>query len=198
MKYIITTGPTAAGKDDLMDAMAGELKAEGIDAYKPWYYTTRKELRPGEQPGDKHLLSDKEFEAMRSRGEIPYPMENAGYQIGYPQTELEKGEVVVMTLSGVDARRQRDKVREQGHEAFMIYLYAPKEDRIERIRHRGGPDGQMTLIYEPAFEKVNNDAERADLDSYADYDLRIENKEGKFNEIFAEIMPKVREFVHAR
>ena len=71
MKYVIVCGATASGKDSVIDEMMKEANQEtpGI-LNKTWYYTTRKEVRPGEDPNAEYFLSEEEFDRKISQGDF--------------------------------------------------------------------------------------------------------------------------------
>ena len=74
---------------------------------------------------------------------------------------------------------------------MTILLSAPRQERVQRIRMR-----ESWLFTEPAEDKVDQDISREGTETGINFDLRVENKEGRFEETMAEIMPKVKEFLN--
>ena len=52
------------------------------------------------------------------------------------------------------------------------------------------------LFTEPAEDKVDQDVSREGTEAGIEFDLKIENKEGRFEETMTEIMPRVKEFLN--
>jgi guanylate kinase len=173
MKYIIFTGTSGSGKDSIIDHIVerAEAKKPG-QVRKAWYYTTRNYLRSGEKK-DHRFLTDEEFNNKLDKGEIIFPAKNADYQVGYPFEELDNNNVVVMNINADAARELKAKVESKGGQVFMVYLDAPKEQRIERLRFR-----ENMLLYEPVEEKINNDIVESGLEKHGDFNLVLENKDG--------------------
>lgn len=192
MNYILFTGTTAAGKDIFIEDVFERTKKDypEVNITNAWYYTTRNELRPGEKR-DHRFLTDAEFDEKVKNNEIFMPGKNAGYQVGYPmpKKDPERG-IVVMNIMPEGAREMKVLAEKAGGKCLMIYIDAPKEQRVERIRRR-----ESWLIYEPAEYKANNDITESGFEKYPDYDLHVENKDGDLEKNKEIIWKKTKEFL---
>src|ERR1043166_4741274 len=155
MKLITVSGPTAAGKDTLVDAILAEANREtaGNLANIP-YYTTRKILRPGEVKSPYHI-TEQEFEEKVRKGELLFWDQNADYRVGTAINELGKNENQIINVAPQFVENLRKFMSERQGKVFSIALTAPKEQRIERIRLR-----ESWLFSEPAEHKVEQDIAR--------------------------------------
>src|SRR4051812_32189447 len=103
MKCIIVSGPTAAGKDTVIDSIIEKVESQGKSIYKARYYTTRTELRPGENPKDKYFLSEQAFQSKLREGEIIFSDRVSDYQVGYAATEFDRDDNVIVNIDSKHA-----------------------------------------------------------------------------------------------
>lgn len=190
MKIIIVAGPSNAGKDAVIDFMLEELNKENPGSVsKSRYFTTRKEDRSGEVK-DEYFLTDEKFNEKVKKGEIVFKGLNSDYQVGYSAKEFEKTENVLVNIASKFVKPFKKYVKEKGGHTFSIFLWAPREVRVQRHMRREG-----YVIYEPSEFKVDNDITTETLESAQGYDLKLENSEGEFEKTMEQIMPKVKEFL---
>jgi guanylate kinase len=165
-----------------------ELKIEPVK--KAWYYTTRKEDRTGESANRQEKLTDTEFNEKVSKGEIIFNEKNSDYQVGYPTEILnEKSGVLIFNISTDAAKKLERQAQKNNGQVLTIFLDAPKEQRVERIRSRDG-----WVIYEPAEFKVENDVTKSEQSN--EYHLVVENKDGELEKNYETIFNRVKEFVN--
>src|SRR3989344_664991 len=187
-KWITVSGPAGSGKDTLVNNLITEINMEQPGAVdKVDYYTTRKELRPGEDPGAKYFLTEAEFDEKLRRGELPFWDTNADYRVGIPMSGLEKNEPVIINMAPKYINQLRELVAQKGAEMFSIYLSAPQRQRAQRIRLREG-----WLFEEPVEDRLENDIAKEGSETEQVFDVKIENKEGGFDEVLKEVLPKVK------
>ena len=192
MKYIVVCGATAAGKDSVIDEMVKEANQENPGSLdKTWYYTTRKEVRPGEDPKAEYFISEEEFDRKISQGEFFSYAPNANYRVATPYSQLEKGNNIVISIPPRYVERLKEYAAQKNREVLTILLSAPRQERVQRIRMR-----ESWLFTEPAEDKVDQDVSREGTEAGIEFDLKIENKEGRFEETMTEIMPRVKEFLN--
>ncbi|HTL39658.1 MAG TPA: hypothetical protein VL306_02505 [Methylomirabilota bacterium] len=191
MKYIIVCGPTAAGKDTVIDELVKEINQEKPGLLnKTWYYTTRREVRPGEDPNAEYFLSEEEFDQKIARGEFFSHGTNAGYRVATSYSQLNQEGNIVISITTQYLERLKDYAAKNGVEALSILVTAPREVRANRIRMR-----ESWLFTEPVEDKIEQDISKEGTELGKEFDIRIENKEGQFDETMREVIPKVREFL---
>ena len=189
MKTIVFTGPTAAGKDTIIDRILLELQKEFPNRVaRTRYYTTRKQLRPGELR-DEYFVTDEEFD-QKVETEGLLKGNNAGYRVGFSFKELGKAEITLINLTTGFARLVKDFTRGKGGTSYLVFVTAPKDQRIARIIKR---DDNLSL--EDAKFKAENDVTSDDWDIHQDFDLRIENRDGELEQVVHKILTRVQEFL---
>ncbi|MBI5530914.1 MAG: AAA family ATPase [Candidatus Doudnabacteria bacterium] len=192
MKYIIFSGTTGSGKDTIINRLHEDLKNLQIEPVKrAWYYTTRKVDRKGENPNRKDKISDEEFNEKVSKGEIILDHKNSNYQVGYPSEILnEKSGIIIFNIAVWAAKQLQDYALQNDGRAVTIFLDAPKEQRIGRIKHRDGLSADESVIF-----KVENDITKSE--HATGYNLVVQNKDGDLEKNYEIILSKVKEFLNA-
>ena len=190
MKAIMVSGPSGSGKDVIIDSIVSEINRErGQVLEKPLYFTTRKP-RPGEQINSS-FLTEEAFQQKLKAGEIMFPGENAGYHVGYPKPKnLATDKILIYNILKEGAESLKAQIELEGGEVLMVYIHAPKEMRVERIRRRDG-----WVIYEPAEYKVENDITSDNPKEFSNYDLIVENKEGDLEKSIQIIKDRITKFI---
>ncbi|MBI5530916.1 MAG: hypothetical protein HY918_05495 [Candidatus Doudnabacteria bacterium] len=193
MKIIIICGPTASGKDSVIDEMYRELNQEYPGKVSQATYFKTRAARPQEKI-DKYFISEEEFEKKRGSGEIPDEFwgEVSNYRVGYSINEFTKSEIVLVNIDDKKARNLKEVAQQSNNEVLSIFLHAPEEVRKQRFMSREG-----WLIYEPAEYRLSHDVTDPNPENHKDFDLIVENKEGALAETMKEIMPAVKEFVES-
>jgi len=193
MKYIIFTGPTASGKDTIMDAAVTEFnKVQPKSLEKAWYYTTRKDIRPGEKSTDEPFLTEEEFDTKLAKGEILLPNKKEKYRVGYPMLDLKKPGTTVLAFNAENGRKFKAIIEEKGGEVLMVYIYTKPDEQIRRIMGREG-----LLFEEMAADKAAKDNVENDPEKHRDYDLVIENKEGELERTKEIVFGRIKEFIES-
>jgi guanylate kinase len=191
MKYIVFTGTTGAGKDELISYVLSKAKSKYPEKLeKAWYYTTQ---NPGERPGEAsydRFITDEKFNQLNGENLIFAAAQNSHYQVGYPLLESKADKVTILNINPKGARELKQKAELLGGKVLMIYLDAPKQQRVERIRFR---DNQ--LLYEPVEEKVDLDVVKGGAEAHKDYDLIVENKDGDLERTKDIVWGKIEEFL---
>lgn len=193
MKIIIVSGPTASGKDSVVYEISREINQGYPGKVSQASYFKTRGIRPQEK-NDGYFISEDEFKKKRDSGEIPDWLwgKVSDYNVGYSEDEFAKSEIVLVNIDDKKARHLKDMVRQKNGKVLSIYLHAPEEVRKQRFMSREG-----WLIYEPAEYRLSHDVTDPNPENHKDFDLVIENKEGKLADTMKEIMPAVREFLES-
>jgi guanylate kinase len=190
MKYITVSGPAGVGKDSLIDAIISACNKDNPEAIQSApYYTTRKELRQNEEKTE-YFISEEEFDEKIKKGELFCYSKNADYRVGTSFADLSRGQAQIVNLAPQFVEKLREYAKQNGGDLLAVALSAPKQERINRIRLR-----ESWLFTEPAEFKVDNDIAGENWESEANFDMRIENKPEEFQKTFAEVYPRVKEFL---
>lgn len=132
---ITITGPTAAGKSYLVDAMLEQGLINKLVSH-----TTRKP-RPNEREGyDYYFIQENDFKWMSDRGSFIEEVEFNGTHYGTLQAEIEnkvdgkKPAVIIVEPKGVE---MYSKICEQnGFKHIKVFVNTPEELRLSRLEKR--------------------------------------------------------------
>lgn len=188
MKSILISGSAGAGKDTIIEQLYRDLQAQNIKVEKAWFYKTRKP-RPGEDPNSPEWITREEFERKLANNELVFPGENAGEKVAYGKDWFRKSaDVLIFNIMPSAVEKLKELSVTAGGQAYSISVDAPRQQRLERVRHR-----ENYLIYEPAEYKLENDI--AKEYNKSDFDLVIENPDGEFEKTYENIFNHVKEFL---
>jgi guanylate kinase len=134
-KLFVITAPSGAGKSSLIQAILKEDPSLRLSIS----YTTRAP-RPGEQNGrEYHFVDEREFLAMRGRGEFLESAEVHGYRYGTAKR------VISEALSrGHDWQGAR-QVRELHPDCVGIFILPPSVEELERRLRARGLDAEAVI-----------------------------------------------------
>ncbi len=193
MKIIIICGPTASGKDTIAEEIFKETEKLYPGKVEMAKYFKTRVPRP-EEKDDGYFISEDDFQKKRDLGEIPDWLwgKVSNYRVGYNSGEFSKSEIVLVNIDDKKARHLKDMVKQKNGKVLSIYLHAPEQVRKQRFMSREG-----WLIYEPAEYRLSHDVTDPNPENHKDFDLIVENKEGKLAETMKEIMPAVRKFLES-
>jgi len=179
-KLVIISSPSGGGKDSIINALLKILPNSGR-----LLTTTTRPLRPGNIQGvDYNFVSQEEFlEKIKSNDFLEYN----NYAGNYYGSEKEKltqaleNYNYVLTQIEVNGKHNLDKI---GIKNISVFLLPDNLDILaERIRKRGGiSEGVLKERLEIA---------KKEIDDSVDYNLRIVNKDGYFEET----VQKIAEFL---
>jgi guanylate kinase len=133
-KLFVITAPSGAGKSTLIQALLQDDPSLRLSIS----YTTRPP-RPGEQNGrEYHFVDDKEFLAMRARGEFLESAEVHGNRYGTAKQvigeALSRGHDLLLEIDWQGARQ----VRHLHPDCIGIFILPPSIEELERrMRSRG-------------------------------------------------------------
>jgi guanylate kinase len=156
-RLFVVTAPSGAGKTSLIDAVMKEDPTLGISVS----YTTRAP-RAGEVDGaDYHFVTEREFLAMRSRGEFLEDAEVHGNRYGTSRQvildALERGRDLILEIDWQGAQQ----IRRLYPDAIGIFILPPSIEELER-RLRGRAQDAEAVIrrrVENAREEISHQEE---------------------------------------
>jgi guanylate kinase len=169
-RLFVITAPSGAGKSSLINALLKDDPSLKLSIS----YTTRAP-RPGEQSGrEYHFVDEREFLAMRSRGEFLESAEVHGYRYGTAKRviaeALERGRDLLLEIDWQGARQ----VRELHPDCVGIFILPPSLEELERRLRSRGQDAEsviqrrlanareeLTHIDEFKYRIINKDFEAA-------------------------------------
>lgn len=163
-RLIVLAGPSGVGKGTLLK----HLRQRHPEIRVSVSATTRRP-RPGETDGQHYyFISQDQFDAMISRGELLEWAEFAGNYYGTPKgpiaAAIAQGQRVILEIELVGARQ----IRENFPDAKQIFLCPPDADSLEaRIRSRG-QDSEAAIARRLARAK-------AELAAAHEFDQQIVN-----------------------
>jgi guanylate kinase len=140
-KLFVITAPSGAGKSSLIRALLKDDPSLKLSIS----YTTRPP-RPGEQDGrEYHFVDDKEFLAMRSRGEFLESAEVHGNRYGTAKRviveALERGHDLLLEIDWQGARQ----VRRLHPDCVGIFILPPSIEELERRMRTRGQDAEDVI-----------------------------------------------------
>ena len=140
-KLFVITAPSGAGKSSLIKALLADDPSLKLSIS----YTTRAP-RPGEQNGrEYHFVDDREFLAMRGRGEFLESAEVHGYRYGTAKRvireALERGHDLLLEIDWQGARQ----VRELHPDCVGIFILPPSVEELERRLRARGQDAEAVI-----------------------------------------------------
>jgi guanylate kinase len=165
---VVLSGPSAAGKDAVLEALA----RTGLPLTRIVTVTTRVP-RPTETPGvDYHFVSVEEFIALRDSGQLLEWADVYGKYYGTPrrstQEALDRGETVVLKIDVQGA----DQVRRRAPGAVFVFLGPGSFDElVRRLAGRGTESAE-------AFQRRVQQA-RDELRQLPSFDYVIVNRQGE-------------------
>jgi guanylate kinase len=165
---VVLSGPSAAGKDAVLDALRGT----DVEFTRIVTIITRPP-RPSETPGvDYHFVSIEEFKQLRDSGQMLEWADVYGKLYGTPlgatRDALERGETVVLKIDVQGAAQ----VRARAPDAVFIFIAAGSFDElVERLRARGTESVD-------AFQRRVEQA-REELAQLPAYDYLVVNRRGE-------------------
>lgn len=155
MAKLALVGKGASGKTYLLDVLVKR-------GYKPLVSHTSRPPRDGEVNGKTyHFVSKEEFEDMVARDMfVEYQIFN-GWYYGTTKEEWDNADIMILSPEGV-----KDIVKSgRRKDVFIIYLNAPTELRLQRMKARGD------MVGDTIERRINADEEA--FKDYTDYDLLI-------------------------
>ncbi len=176
IRLLILVGPSGVGKGTITERLLAEVPF----LHRASTYTTRKP-RPGEiEKGQYRFVSEEEFwEKVRS-GEIMEHTEvyGTGTLYGMPADLIENvppGKHVV--LAEVDPNGRRFLIERYPKRCFSVFITAPPDVLIERIRHRAGQEGSDEDELRARLTTARQQVKEAGT-----YDYIVFNEEGRLDE----------------
>ena len=188
---ITFSGARGSGKDTMISELIPIYSTEDLNRMIP---CTTRDIRDGEIDGvHQHFMSEDKFILEEKRGKFIFtnPKNASGYCSGTLKSELcHKFGVIDITASG--AKKLRDYVFQNGGRALSFMLYADYDTRYERVRSR-----QKGISNEELDLMMNNDPTDPDPESHPYWFVRVENKDGHFNEALSRVEMTIKEFLAA-
>jgi guanylate kinase len=140
-RLFVITAPSGAGKSSLIKALLKEDPSLKLSIS----FTTRAP-RPGEQNGrEYHFVDDREFLAMRERGEFLESAEVHGYRYGTAKRvigdALGRGHDLLLEIDWQGARQ----VRELHPDYVGIFILPPSLAELERRLRSRGQDAEGVI-----------------------------------------------------
>jgi len=140
-KLFVITAPSGAGKSSLIQALLKDDPSLKLSIS----YTTRPP-RPGEQDGrEYHFVDDREFLAMRSRGEFLESAEVHGNRYGTAKRviveALERGHDLLLEIDWQGAQQ----VRRLHPGCVGIFILPPSIEELERRMRTRGQDSEPVI-----------------------------------------------------
>lgn len=167
---IVLSGPSAAGKNTLLNALM-----ERLSDIKYSVSATTRAPRPGEQDGvNYYFLTREEFERRAAQGEFLEWAEFCGNLYGTPRKYVEEvlasGQDIIMDIDIQGAKQ----VRKAMPEAVSVFLMPPSAEELrKRIVKRGKDseeairqrlsqvDREIQAVFDYDYVILNDDLERA-------------------------------------
>ena len=140
-RLFVITAPSGAGKSSLIKALLKDDPSLKLSIS----YTTRPP-RPGEQDGrEYHFVDDREFLAMRSRGEFLESAEVHGNRYGTAKRviveALERGHDLLLEIDWQGAQQ----VRRLHPGCVGIFILPPSIEELERRMRTRGQDSEAVI-----------------------------------------------------
>jgi len=140
-KLFVITAPSGAGKSSLINALLKDDPALKLSIS----YTTRPP-RPGERDGrEYHFVDDKEFLAMRGRGEFLESAEVHGNRYGTAKRviveALERGHDLLLEIDWQGAQQ----VRKLHPDCVGVFILPPSIEELERRMRTRGQDSEAVI-----------------------------------------------------
>ncbi len=187
------SGCHGAGKDVLCAMLAEQLREFGFRTIIP---CTSRPPRVNESEGDPYyFLSPEEFRRGVDAGEFVFYTPIRGHHSGTKREELLRSPYSLINIVPHGARYLKDMVIREGlGTVFMIFIHVPSDMRRARIIRR-----EPELKNNPAKVEIlmGQDPVPSDVSLYADFDLIIENPDGKLDETVQTIKDYVNGIIHA-
>ena len=177
---IVIAGPSGSGKNSVIEALI--TKCKGCSRLVT---ATTRAPRPGEKNGlDYHFLSEERFMEALGHGDILEHryVKSLGTNYGVYKPDLEGrialGEIVLAHLDIVGARYLKEH-----YGATTIFILPDSFEILEkrvRTRNRAMTDSEI---------KARMEIARTEIDTHAaEYDYRVVNADGKFDETVKEVI----------
>lgn len=176
MYLVCFCGPHAAGKCEVARSVFQFFGEDILERIVP---CTTRPPRPGELHGrDYYFISEDEFGRHVANGEFAWWTHiRSDQRSGTLKQELLGRQRALVDILPVGARTMRDFLRsERKGEALLIFINAPKEERRQRILERD-PNAITKLD-----AMMDHDPVDENPDLYGDFDVIIDNPNGKFDE----------------
>ena len=140
-KLFVITAPSGAGKSSLIQALLKDDPSLKLSIS----YTTRPP-RPGERDGrEYHFVDDKEFLAMRGRGEFLESAEVHGNRYGTGKRviveALERGHDLLLEIDWQGAQQ----VRKLHPDCVGVFILPPSIEELERRMRTRGQDSEAVI-----------------------------------------------------
>jgi len=140
-QLFVITAPSGAGKSSLIQAILKDDPSLRLSIS----YTTRAP-RPGEQNGrEYHFVDEREFLAMRGRGEFLESAEVHGYRYGTAKRAIDealsRGHDLLLEIDWQGARQ----VRELHPDCVGIFILPPSVEELERRLRARGLDAEAVI-----------------------------------------------------
>ena len=165
-KLFVITAPSGAGKSSLIQAMLKDDPSLRLSVS----YTTRPP-RPGEQNGrEYHFVDEREFLAMRDRGEFLESAEVHGNRYGTAKRvigeALERGHDLLLEIDWQGAQQ----VRKLYPDCVGVFILPPSVEELERRMRTRGQDSEAVIQH-----RLTN--AREELTHADEFKYRIINKD---------------------
>lgn len=148
------SGPSASGKDSLLESIRKSLRSRGYGFEYLLKYTTRKKRKSEINNSYYRYLSKKEFQTKIGEGEITLNYSKYGYDYGLSKSQLMQNSEKKIPTFGIisDFRRMKETVetlRKKNIRVVNVLIYATAEDCRRRMPHRNlEPTDTVTRIQE--------------------------------------------------
>ena len=165
-RLFVITAPSGAGKSSLIQAILKDDPSLRLSTS----YTTRPP-RPGEQNGrEYHFVVEREFLAMRDRGEFLESAEVHGNRYGTAKRvigeALERGHDLLLEIDWQGAQQ----VRRLHPDCIGIFILPPSVEELERRMRSRGQDAEAVI-------RRRVDAAREELTHAGEFKYAIINKD---------------------
>jgi guanylate kinase len=165
-KLFVITAPSGAGKSSLIKALLKDDPSLRLSVS----YTTRPP-RPGEQNGrEYHFVDEREFLAMRDRGEFLESAEVHGNRYGTAKRvigeALERGHDLLLEIDWQGAQQ----VRKLYPDCVGVFILPPSVEELERRMRTRGQDSEAVIQH-----RLTN--AREELTHADEFKYRIINKD---------------------
>lgn len=180
-KFVLIVGPTCVGKTTLINALKEKIPNVGVIIS-----TTTRAIRPNEVSGvDYEFTNDADFEEREKAGEFYETVKRpTGY---YGSSRLQVQDLLTkhpIVFGALDVEGCRI-VKSMDPETLVIFLYpGDMADLRERLRIRGTGEEEVLARLAIADEEML---------SRDEFDVAIENIDGKFEDTVEKVMEVLRE-----
>jgi guanylate kinase len=176
-RLFVITAPSGAGKSTLIRALVKDDPSLKLSIS----YTTRPP-RPGEQNGrEYHFVDDKEFLAMRARGEFLESAEVHGNRYGTAKQvigeALSRGHDLLLEIDWQGARQ----VRHLHPDCIGIFILPPSIEELERRMRTRGQDTESVI--QRRLATAREELSHAGEFKYAIINKDFEAAKGELSEI---------------